>query len=141
MEDFSTFFSAVIDDKVRPVNCVLIAAVSHSRRLVSFQSFARIKRWLDHAKSSPSLKVLAGGNCDDSKGYFVEPTIVEATDPQDIIMCEVCVCVCVCIAVCTNEGGACRVQVTRVTLGRPACPLTVAGHADVPAVQRQVERL
>lgn len=53
------------------------------------QSFARIKKWLDHAKSSPSLKVIAGGNCDDSKGYFVEPTIVETTDPQDAIMNEV----------------------------------------------------
>ncbi|XP_073344325.1 delta-1-pyrroline-5-carboxylate dehydrogenase, mitochondrial isoform X2 [Pagrus major] len=66
VEDFSTFFSAVIDDK----------------------SFARIKKWLDHAKSSSNLKVIAGGNCDDRKGYFVEPTIVETTDPQDAIMNE-----------------------------------------------------
>ncbi|XP_068598059.1 delta-1-pyrroline-5-carboxylate dehydrogenase, mitochondrial [Brachionichthys hirsutus] len=66
VEDFSTFFSAVIDDK----------------------SFARIKKWLDHAKSSPNLRVIAGGNCDDKKGYFVEPTIVETTDPQDAIMNE-----------------------------------------------------
>ncbi|XP_062401554.1 delta-1-pyrroline-5-carboxylate dehydrogenase, mitochondrial [Sardina pilchardus] len=66
VEDFSTFFSAVIDDK----------------------SFARIKKWLDHAKSSPNLKVIAGGNCDDSKGYFVEPTIVETKDPKDAIMSE-----------------------------------------------------
>ncbi|XP_036956213.1 delta-1-pyrroline-5-carboxylate dehydrogenase, mitochondrial [Acanthopagrus latus] len=66
VEDFSTFFSAVIDDK----------------------SFTRIKKWLEHAKSSPNLKVIAGGNCDDSKGYFVEPTIVETSDPQDAIMNE-----------------------------------------------------
>uniref|UniRef100_A0A8P4GDW2 Multifunctional fusion protein n=1 Tax=Dicentrarchus labrax TaxID=13489 RepID=A0A8P4GDW2_DICLA len=66
VEDFSTFFSAVIDDK----------------------SFARIKRWLDRTKSSPSLRVIAGGHCDDTKGYFVEPTIIETTDPQDAIMNE-----------------------------------------------------
>ncbi|KAM7006310.1 delta-1-pyrroline-5-carboxylate dehydrogenase, mitochondrial [Tautogolabrus adspersus] len=66
VEDFGTFFSAVIDEK----------------------SFARIKRWLDLAKSSPNLKVIAGGNCDDSKGYFVEPTIIETTDPNDAIMHE-----------------------------------------------------
>lgn len=66
VEDFSTFFSAVIDDK----------------------SFARIKMWLDRAKSSSNLKVIAGGNCDDRKGYFVEPTIVESTDPRDPIMSE-----------------------------------------------------
>ncbi|CAL8337639.1 unnamed protein product [Merluccius merluccius] len=66
VEDFSTFFSAVIDEK----------------------SFARIKKWLDHARSSPDLTVIAGGNCDDKKGYFVEPTIIQVKDPQDPIMNE-----------------------------------------------------
>uniref|UniRef100_A0A8C7JW22 Multifunctional fusion protein n=1 Tax=Oncorhynchus kisutch TaxID=8019 RepID=A0A8C7JW22_ONCKI len=66
VEDWSTFFSAVIDDK----------------------SFARIKKWLDHAKSSPKLNIIAGGHCDDKKGYFVEPTIIESTDPQEAIMAE-----------------------------------------------------
>uniref|UniRef100_A0AAR2IGH5 Delta-1-pyrroline-5-carboxylate dehydrogenase, mitochondrial n=1 Tax=Pygocentrus nattereri TaxID=42514 RepID=A0AAR2IGH5_PYGNA len=66
VEDFGTFFSAVIDDK----------------------SFARIKGWLSHAKASPSLTVIAGGNCDDKKGYYVEPTIIETKDPQDKIMNE-----------------------------------------------------
>ncbi|XP_010781917.1 delta-1-pyrroline-5-carboxylate dehydrogenase, mitochondrial [Notothenia coriiceps] len=70
VKDFSTFFSAVIDDK----------------------SFARIKKWLDHAKSSPNLKVIAGGNYDDSKGYFVEPTIIQTSDPKDAIMSEVTSC-------------------------------------------------
>ncbi|XP_030634671.1 delta-1-pyrroline-5-carboxylate dehydrogenase, mitochondrial [Chanos chanos] len=66
VEDFSTFFSAVIDDK----------------------SFTRIQKWLEHAKSSPNLTVIAGGNCDGKKGYFVDPTIVETKDPQDAIMNE-----------------------------------------------------
>lgn len=66
VEDFGAFFSAVIDDK----------------------SFARIKSWLDRAKSSPGLKVIAGGNCDDRMGYFVEPTIIETSDPRDAIMSE-----------------------------------------------------
>ncbi|KAJ8359356.1 hypothetical protein SKAU_G00158810 [Synaphobranchus kaupii] len=66
VNDFSTFLSAVIDDK----------------------SFGRISKWLDHAKSSPNLTVIAGGNCDGSKGYFVEPTIIETKDPQDAIMNE-----------------------------------------------------
>ncbi|XP_048206314.1 delta-1-pyrroline-5-carboxylate dehydrogenase, mitochondrial [Perognathus longimembris pacificus] len=65
-EDFGTFFSAVIDAK----------------------SFARIKKWLEHARSSPNLTILAGGKCDDSVGYFVEPCIVESKDPRDPIMKE-----------------------------------------------------
>lgn len=53
------------------------------------QSFSRIRKWLGHARSSPSLTILAGGQCDDSVGYFVEPCIVETKDPQDTIMKEV----------------------------------------------------
>ncbi|KAK7916484.1 hypothetical protein WMY93_012245 [Mugilogobius chulae] len=67
VEDLNTFFSAVIDDK----------------------SFGRIKKWLDYAKASSNLKIIAGGNCSDQKGYFVEPTIIETKDPQDVIMKEV----------------------------------------------------
>uniref|UniRef100_A0A8C1YWT6 Multifunctional fusion protein n=1 Tax=Cyprinus carpio TaxID=7962 RepID=A0A8C1YWT6_CYPCA len=51
-------------------------------------SFSRIKGWLEHAKTSPHLKIIAGGNCDNKKGYFVEPTIIETTDPQEKIMNE-----------------------------------------------------
>lgn len=53
------------------------------------QAFGRIKKWLEHARTSPSLSVLAGGKCDDSVGYFVEPCIVESKDPQEPIMKEV----------------------------------------------------
>ncbi|CAL9704515.1 unnamed protein product [Knipowitschia caucasica] len=66
IEDMDTFFSAVIDDK----------------------SFGRIQKWLDHAKSSPDLTIVAGGNCDNQKGYFVEPSIIETKDPQADIMRE-----------------------------------------------------
>lgn len=54
-----------------------------------FQSFARIRKWLEHAKSSPNLSIIAGSRCDDRKGYFVEPTIIETKDPLDPIMQEV----------------------------------------------------
>lgn len=53
------------------------------------QSFGRIKKWLEHARSSPSLTILAGGKCDDSVGYFVEPCVIESKDPQEPIMQEV----------------------------------------------------
>lgn len=52
-------------------------------------SFVRIKSYLDHAKKSPKVEVLAGGNCDDSTGYFVEPTIVQVSDPDEKLMKEV----------------------------------------------------
>jgi len=54
--------------------------------VIDQRSFNRIKGYIDHAKSN--LSVLAGGKCDDSKGYFVEPTIVETKNPNDRIMKE-----------------------------------------------------
>ncbi|KAM9299556.1 delta-1-pyrroline-5-carboxylate dehydrogenase, mitochondrial [Gastrophryne carolinensis] len=65
-DDFSTFTSAVIDEK----------------------SFKRIQSWIKHARDSPDLTVLAGGNCDDSAGYFVEPTIIQTMNPREKIMTE-----------------------------------------------------
>lgn len=52
------------------------------------QSFSRIRKLLEHC-SSPSSPFLAGGQCDDSVGYFVEPCIVETKGLQDPIMKEV----------------------------------------------------
>jgi 1-pyrroline-5-carboxylate dehydrogenase len=31
---------------------------------------------------------MVGGNADKSKGYFIDPTIIEATDPKYVTMCE-----------------------------------------------------
>lgn len=61
-----TFMSAVIDDK----------------------SYARCKAYLEHAKKSPDLKIIAGGRCDDSQGYYVEPTIIETSDATNKIIQE-----------------------------------------------------
>jgi len=65
-EDMSSFLSAVIDGT----------------------SFNKIKSYIDHAKSSADYTVLAGGECDDSVGYFVQPTLIEAQDPKGKLMSE-----------------------------------------------------
>lgn len=62
--DFSSFTSAVIDDK----------------------AFARITSYIKHAKSSSNLEIIAGGTYSDKKGYFIDPTIVVSKDPLDKIM-------------------------------------------------------
>ena len=65
-EDFTTFFSAVIDE----------------------QAFDRIQGYINQAKSSPQTEILTGGGCDKTKGYFVEPTIIETSDPNHKLMRE-----------------------------------------------------
>lgn len=66
VEDFSNFINAVIDEK----------------------SFDKIKTYIDAAKRSKKASILAGGHCDKSKGYFVQPTVIETTDPKYTTMCE-----------------------------------------------------
>jgi 1-pyrroline-5-carboxylate dehydrogenase len=51
-------------------------------------AFARCKRYIDAAQASPEATVLAGGGCDDSVGFFVEPTLIETTNPMYPSMCE-----------------------------------------------------
>ncbi|MGN6420467.1 MAG: L-glutamate gamma-semialdehyde dehydrogenase [Pseudobacter sp.] len=66
VDDFTNFINAVIDEK----------------------SFDKIKSYIDNAKNDPNASVLVGGNCDKSKGYFIQPTVIEAKDPKYITMCE-----------------------------------------------------
>lgn len=66
VEDFSNFINAVIDEK----------------------SFNKIKSYIDSARQDPNAEIWVGGECDKSKGYFVQPTVIEAKDPLFVTMCE-----------------------------------------------------
>jgi 1-pyrroline-5-carboxylate dehydrogenase len=67
VDDFTNFINAVIDEK----------------------SFNTISKYIDNVKNSNgAAKILCGGKCDKSKGWFVEPTVIETTDPSYVTMCE-----------------------------------------------------
>ncbi|NYI04093.1 L-glutamate gamma-semialdehyde dehydrogenase [Allostreptomyces psammosilenae] len=59
--DLSHFMGAVIDER----------------------SFAKNKAAIDRAWTDPSIEVVAGGRYDDSVGYFIRPTILTSTDPDN----------------------------------------------------------
>ncbi len=50
--------------------------------VIDKNSFEKCKGFIDRANASSDAKVIFGGKCDDSKGWFVEPTIIEASQPQ-----------------------------------------------------------
>ncbi len=60
VEDFSNFCGAVIDEG----------------------AFSTITGYIDYAKEKPGAKILQGGGYDRSKGWFVEPTLIECEDPR-----------------------------------------------------------
>lgn len=65
-EDFSNFINAVIDQK----------------------SFNKISKFIDEAKAADDAEIIAGGEYDDSIGYFVRPTIIATSNPKYTTMCE-----------------------------------------------------
>lgn len=48
----------------------------------------RIAGWQRRARDTPGLEVIGGGEADDSRGYYIQPTIVECVDPCEPVMCE-----------------------------------------------------
>jgi 1-pyrroline-5-carboxylate dehydrogenase len=62
-DDLSAFMGAVIDDR----------------------AFAKHRRAIERARGTDGMRILAGGELDDSRGYFVRPTVLESSDPTDEI--------------------------------------------------------
>ncbi|KAF9193128.1 1-pyrroline-5-carboxylate dehydrogenase [Haplosporangium sp. Z 767] len=51
-------------------------------------SFNKIKGYIDWAKGDSDSEIIAGGHCDDSVGYFVQPTIIVTSNPKSRTMME-----------------------------------------------------
>ena len=65
-EDPSNFVNAVIDKN----------------------AFNRCKGYIERAKESAEAEVIFGGKCDDSTGWFVEPTVILTENPKYEAVCE-----------------------------------------------------
>jgi 1-pyrroline-5-carboxylate dehydrogenase len=65
-EDFSNFINAVIDEK----------------------AFDTITSYIEEAKKTSDVEIIAGGHYDNKEGYFIEPTIIVTKNPSYRTMCE-----------------------------------------------------
>ncbi|WP_370476963.1 L-glutamate gamma-semialdehyde dehydrogenase [Tamlana flava] len=50
-------------------------------------SFDKLAKYIDAAKNDAEVEIIAGGNYDKSKGYFIEPTVIVTQDPNYTTMC------------------------------------------------------
>jgi 1-pyrroline-5-carboxylate dehydrogenase len=64
--DFQNFMCAIIDEK----------------------AFETISGYIEYARNSTDMEIIIGGGCDDSTGYFIEPTVVVSKDPKSKLMAE-----------------------------------------------------
>jgi len=60
--------------------------VSDFRNLINAvidrEAFDKIKGYIDYTRSSKDGRIVYGGTCSDTTGYFIEPTVIEAMDPH-----------------------------------------------------------
>jgi 1-pyrroline-5-carboxylate dehydrogenase len=56
--------------------------------VIDKNSFNTISEYIEYAKNSPDMDIIVGGGCDDSVGYFIEPTVVVSRDPKSKLMAE-----------------------------------------------------
>ncbi len=67
VENFTNFVNAVIDEK----------------------SFDKLEGYIKNVRKKDSgAKIWVGGKCDKTAGYFIEPTVIEASNPHYVTMCE-----------------------------------------------------
>lgn len=65
-EDFTNFINAVIDER----------------------AFKKITAYIDEAKQSDQVTIIAGGDYDGSEGYYIAPTVLKVNKPDYRTMCE-----------------------------------------------------
>ena len=56
--------------------------------VIDRNAFESISGYIEFARGDPNLEILCGGTCDDSEGYYIQPTIIETGDPRSKLMCE-----------------------------------------------------
>ena len=75
-EDLATFKMGSPEDMGN-----FITAVIHEG------SFDKLASYIDSVKKDANAEIIAGGNYDKSKGYFIEPTVILTKDPKYTTMC------------------------------------------------------
>ena len=56
--------------------------MNYVNAVIDEASFDKCKSYIDFAQAAADAKVVLGGTCDKSVGWFVEPTIIETSNPR-----------------------------------------------------------
>jgi 1-pyrroline-5-carboxylate dehydrogenase len=82
----------VKDKLVETTNGLKVGDVSDFRNflgaVIDRPSFKKLSGFIEEARRSPDAQVIAGGETDDSTGYFIRPTLIQVKRPDYRTMCE-----------------------------------------------------
>ncbi len=87
-----SIYAAIKDRLIEEIRSIQMGDPNDFRNfmcaVIDKHAFKDITGYIDFAKSSPDGEILVGGDYDDSKGYFVSPTLVQAKTPNFKLMEE-----------------------------------------------------
>ncbi|PYS54901.1 MAG: 1-pyrroline-5-carboxylate dehydrogenase [Acidobacteria bacterium] len=87
-----TLWKRVQDDLIGQINSISMGDVSDFRNfmgaVIDRASFKKLTGYLDDVRRSSDAQIIAGGEADDSIGYFIRPTLIQARRPDYRTMCE-----------------------------------------------------
>jgi 1-pyrroline-5-carboxylate dehydrogenase len=75
--DIASFKIGPVEDFENFINAVITEA-----------SFDKLAKYIDAANADPDVEVVAGGEYDKSRGWFVDPTVLKVKDPYYVTMCD-----------------------------------------------------
>ena len=85
-------WSRIKDKLIDTTNSLQIGDVADFRNfmgaVIDAASFKKLSGYIDEARKSDDAKIIAGGETDDSVGYFVRPTLIQVRRPDYRTMCE-----------------------------------------------------
>ncbi|MBF0207458.1 MAG: aldehyde dehydrogenase family protein, partial [Oligoflexia bacterium] len=119
ISDFRNFMGAVIDKS----------------------SYDNIVGYIEYAKKSTDAKIVFGGEYDCNEGYFIQPTIVETTNPQFKLMQEEIFGPVLCVYVYDDNGPDQLAQVLRLVDETGPYALTGAVFAQDRQVINMLTRM
>jgi 1-pyrroline-5-carboxylate dehydrogenase len=87
-----TLWKKIKDKLVDTINSLSMGDVADFRNfmgaVIDKNSYKKLSGYIEQTKASADAQILAGGECDDSVGYFVRPTLIQAKRPDYRTMCE-----------------------------------------------------
>ena len=87
-----SLWPAVKDGLEREIGKIKMGPTTDFRNFVNAvidrAAFDSISAYIDYTRENPGGEIIIGGKCDDSVGYFIEPTVILAQDPRFRTMVE-----------------------------------------------------
>lgn len=87
-----SIWKTVSEKMISMINDITIGDITNFKTfmgaVIDRSSYTNITEYIEYAKASKCMKILAGGKYNDTEGYFIHPTLIETTDPLCRLMNE-----------------------------------------------------